>query len=90
MLPEHWLKQRELQRYGNAMPQSGEIAEQYKAFLEWAAGYDDPEFSGRNIQKHREWLATLDVPVLELDTAVAPQDLIGAAIDGLDLAAGHA
>lgn len=90
VLRQERLKQRELQRYGNALPEAGEIAEQYESFMKWAAGYDDPDFSGRNIQKHRDWLATLDVPVLELDTAVDPQDLIGAAIDGLDLAAGHA
>ena len=38
-------------------------------FREWALGYDDPAFTGRSRAGHEEWLSTLDVPVLRVDSA---------------------
>jgi hypothetical protein len=38
-------------------------------FLEWARRYDDPAFEGRSRVAHDAWLATLDKPVLRLDSA---------------------
>lgn len=46
------------------------------AFLEWARGYDDPSFRGRSRAGHEEWLASLSVPVLRLDSGVAPGVLL--------------
>jgi hypothetical protein len=42
--------------------------EAHAAFLAWARGYDDPSFGGRSRARHEEWLATLDCPVLRLDS----------------------
>jgi hypothetical protein len=42
-----------------------------EAFLAWARGYDDPAFDGRNRARHEAWLATLEVPVLRLDSATS-------------------
>jgi hypothetical protein len=39
------------------------------AFLEWARGYDDPAFEGRSRVAHESWLASLQCPVLRLDSA---------------------
>lgn len=39
-----------------------------EAFLAWARGYDDPSFDGRSRAAHERWLATLDCPVLRLDS----------------------
>ncbi len=41
-------------------------------FLEWARGYDDPEFDGRSRVAHEKWLASLELPVLRLDSACVP------------------
>ena len=29
----------------------------WEEFLTWASGYDDPEFTGRSLWAHEEWLA---------------------------------
>lgn len=47
-------------------------------FLTWARGYDDPTFDGRNRARHEEWLHTLEVPVLRLDSARGVEDLVAA------------
>ena len=41
-------------------------------FLKWARGYDDPAFEGRSRVSHETWLASLDCPVLRLDSASPP------------------
>lgn len=41
----------------------------WAAFLEWARGYDDPAFEGRSRVAHERWLASLECPVLRLDSA---------------------
>ena len=41
----------------------------WAAFLEWASGYDDPAFEGRSRVAHERWLASLECPVLRLDSA---------------------
>jgi hypothetical protein len=47
----------------------------WKAFLEWARGYDDPAFEGRSRVAHESWLDGLDQPVLRLDSAHPPEEL---------------
>jgi hypothetical protein len=48
-------------------------------FLEWARGYDDPSFGGRSRVAHESWLATVDKPVLRLDSA-QPVDMLRDAV----------
>jgi hypothetical protein len=45
------------------------------AFFEWARGYDDPAFEGRSRVLHERWLASLDCPVLRLDSAF-PREIL--------------
>ena len=45
------------------------------AFLDWARGYDDPAFGGRSLARHEAWLATLECPVLRLDSARSRESL---------------
>ena len=45
-------------------------------FLAWAAGYDDPDFTGRSIAVHEEWLTSLPCPVLRLDSDSDVVDLV--------------
>lgn len=48
----------------------------WAAFVEWARGYDDPDFTGRSLSGHEEWLAARTQPVLRLDSASSPQGLL--------------
>ncbi len=46
-----------------------------EAFLAWARGYDDPAFTGRSRVAHEAWLATVECPVLRLDSALSREEL---------------
>lgn len=70
----HRLQQRELERYGDVIFTDPTRAEQTRAFLAWAAGYDDNTSGGsRTLANHTEWLGQFTCPVLELrgDLSVA-------------------
>lgn len=51
-------------------------------FLDWARGYDDPEFDGRSLARHERWLAGMSCPVLRLDSA-RPVEVLADAVDDL-------
>lgn len=51
-----------------------------EAFMAWARGYDDPAFEGRSRAAHEAWLATLDQPVLRLDSARTREELLDAVL----------
>ena len=51
------LRQRELERYGEADPD----------FLQWASEYDTGPSEGRSLAKHEAWLAQRSCPVLRLE-----------------------
>ncbi|PRI11961.1 hypothetical protein [Leucobacter massiliensis] len=48
----------------------------WETFMEWARGYDDPEFIGRSRAAHEQWLARLEQPVLRLDSSDSPAELL--------------
>lgn len=61
------LQQRELERYGDVIFANPDRAAQTRAFLNWAAGYDDGSSGGsRTLANHTEWLSRFTCPVLEL------------------------
>ncbi|RZK24281.1 MAG: adenylate kinase [Hymenobacter sp.] len=61
------LHQREQARYGEAIRRDPARAAQAKAFLAWAAGYDDNSSGGsRTLANHTAWLGRFACPVLEL------------------------
>lgn len=63
------LKEREADRYGApALAPGGQLHEGFEAFMDWASSYDDPAFTGRSLARHKEWLAKLPCPVLQLDS----------------------
>jgi adenylate kinase family enzyme len=72
----HRLRERETRRYGTRIEPGGDRAEAFAAFLEWAAGYDDPNFAGRSLALHEYWLSQLSCPVLRLDSARPPAELV--------------
>lgn len=61
------LRRRERERFGDALLPGGEMHENHREFLEWAACYDDGTLPGRNLPRHETWLAGLSKPVLRLD-----------------------
>jgi adenylate kinase family enzyme len=62
------LEEREAVRM-RAAAEPGLSARISEEFLEWARGYDDPGFAGRNHRRQEEWLAALPCPVIRLDSA---------------------
>lgn len=50
----------------------------WNRFLQWAKGYDNATFEGRNLAGHERWLGKLDKPVLRLDSAMPPEQLVDA------------
>jgi adenylate kinase family enzyme len=76
------LRRRERQRYGAAIDPGGARHEAYKAFLAWAAAYDDGSREGRSLARHEAWLARLPCPVLRIDgrrpTSELVEEVLGA------------
>ena len=72
------LEKREYERYGSVLETDPHRAEQYKAFIDWAKKYDDPDFEGRSITQHNIWLQKLSCPVLRIegDTTVSERILL--------------
>lgn len=66
------LVNRELERYGRAIYDDKQRNQLFRDFQDWAARYDDPTFSGRNISVHQKWLGEVSCPVVEIqgDTSV--------------------
>ncbi|MGR3660478.1 MAG: adenylate kinase [Paracoccaceae bacterium] len=69
---------REVQRYGTV------FTDENVMFMRWAEGYDDPAFCGRSLTGHRDWIAGLPVPVIELDGGLARDELVEAAVAALE------
>jgi hypothetical protein len=47
-----------------------------RSFMDWAAGYEQPGFNGRNRARHEAWLARQMAPVLRLDGETPPPVLV--------------
>ncbi|WP_303318797.1 AAA family ATPase [Flavivirga abyssicola] len=63
------LKKRENQRYGKKLLTDTKIQQNSKAFLEWANQYENPNFQGRTLKIHNNWIELLDCKVLRLNGA---------------------
>lgn len=61
------LKRREIKRYGEKLKTDDKIQQNSKAFLEWANQYENPNFDGRSLKIHNQWIKLLDCEVLRLD-----------------------
>ncbi|SOC09004.1 adenylate kinase family enzyme [Rhodobacter maris] len=73
------IRRREAARWGERIKAGGDMGVSHAQFLKWAAGYDDPYFSGRSLARHRAWLAGRAEPVLELN-GTAPLEALVAAV----------
>jgi hypothetical protein len=70
------LREREVRAHGARILEGGDMAEASNAFMDWAAGYDDPTFTGRARTGHIKWCARLPCPVITLDSTGAIEDLV--------------
>ncbi|MEI4472611.1 adenylate kinase [Frigidibacter sp. MR17.24] len=77
------LSRRERVRYGPRIDPGGERYESYRAFMDWAAGYDRADFLGRSRLAHDSWLDDLPCPVLRLDARASRDRLVQVALDWL-------
>ena len=72
------LREREARRHGGAVPTEGAPGQAHRAFMTWAAGYDDPQHAGRSRAQHEAWLAGASCPVLRLDAGEPIGSLVAA------------
>ncbi|TMV83532.1 hypothetical protein FGG78_22675 [Thioclava sp. BHET1] len=61
------LEERETRRYGAPGAEERQRQRHHAAFMDWARGYDAPDFDGRSRAGQEAWLAGLALPVLRLD-----------------------
>jgi adenylate kinase family enzyme len=61
------LKNREIERYGDTLITDKKAQQNSKAFLEWANQYENPDFEGRSLKIHNNWMDVLDCSVLKIN-----------------------
>ncbi|CAM1357755.1 AAA family ATPase [Tenacibaculum xiamenense] len=64
------LKKREFERYGDELKTNIERKRNYEAFINWANQYENPDFDGRSLRVHNNWIEKLDCKVLRIDGAL--------------------
>lgn len=70
------LEKREIERYGDLLFTDRKIQKNSNAFLEWANQYEDPNFQGRSLVVHTNWMKLLNCKVLSLDGASELDDKV--------------
>jgi hypothetical protein len=74
-------RMRRLRAREQVRQEHGGVDEQaLEAFFTWARSYDDPDFDGRSRVAHERWLASLDQPVLRLESSPGPAELRSAVL----------
>ncbi len=76
------LKTREEQRFGARITPGGDMYEAHRAFMTWAAGYDDGTVEGKTKPAHEAWLKTLPCPTLTLDATRPVAVLVSEVLTG--------
>ena len=61
------MKKRERERFGNRIDTGGDMFENHREFIEWAASYDSGGLDMRSKAKHDEWQKLLQCPQILLD-----------------------
>lgn len=61
------LKKRELERYGDKLLTDEQVQRNSDEFIQWAKKYDDPNFTGRSLKVHNDWIKKLSCPVFRID-----------------------
>ncbi len=61
------LENRETERYGDKLLTDKKFQRDSKAFLEWASQYENPNFDGRSLKVHNDWIELLKCNVLRIN-----------------------
>lgn len=61
------LEKRETERYGKKLLTDKTIQQNSKAFLEWADQYENPNFNGRSLKVHNNWMELLSCKIFRID-----------------------
>ncbi len=61
------LKKRENERYGKKLLTDIHIQQNSSSFLEWANQYENPNFDGRSLKIHTNWIELLNCKILRID-----------------------
>lgn len=77
------LRLREKARFGERIEEGGDMFRIHVDFIEWAKGYDDPNFNGRNIGMHERWLARQNKPICRIDSEREPEIGVQTVIEAL-------
>ena len=77
------LQAREVARFGARIAPGGDMHAGSQEFLTWAASYETAGMDQRSLVRHEAWLAALPCPVLRLDGALAPGEVLEHALAGL-------
>lgn len=67
------IRKREYERSGDRILPGGDMYEQHRAFIQWAAEYDDGDVSVRSRRCHDEWQKRLQCPLLILSGHDSPE-----------------
>lgn len=79
------LKKREFERYGNVIYTDPDRIKQFEDFMEWAADYDNNTgIANRNFQAHKNWLNSIDFPVLKISGDLTLQQRIDLIIENIN------
>ncbi|TNJ37467.1 adenylate kinase [Phaeobacter sp. B1627] len=67
------LRSREQTRFGERIEEGGDMFQIHVNFIDWATGYDDPNFNGRNVGMHERWLARQHKPICRIGSQCDPE-----------------
>lgn len=70
------LLEREKQRFGSRIDESGDLHEKHIKFVEWASTYDTANAPTRSLAMHKEWGSQLNCPVIEVNTSRPVHELV--------------
>ena len=78
------LDRRERDLYGDASAPGGPRETQYRAFMDWAARYDDGDLSVRSRALHESWMSKLPSPILRLDGDLSTEERVARTLASLN------
>lgn len=70
------LKAREFSRFGSRILPGGDMEQEHREFLEWAARYDTGGLDIRSRALHDEWQKKLCCPLIKLDGTLCVEQLV--------------
>ena len=80
---------RENERHGSRVEPGGDMHVTHKAFMKWAASYDQDGTPGRSLQIHEAWMEQLECPVLRLDSGRPETELVDEIVQHPAIASGR-